>query len=67
MYSLLNTSKLFFRELLFTNVITANGKSNRKSFEVQYSPAEQAQGKALISSFSPSPQTEEKKDHLLAK
>lgn len=66
MYSLLNTSKLFFRELLFANVITANDKNNRWSLQVQYSPTEKVQGRALISSFPPSPQTEVKKDNLSA-
>lgn len=42
---------MIFSELLFANMFTANGKSNLKSFPVQYSPTEQAQGKALLSSF----------------
>lgn len=52
----------FFQELLFENMIIANGKSNQKSFQVQYLPTNKVQGKALISSFTPSQQTEEKKD-----
>lgn len=42
---------MIFSELLSANMFTANGKSNLKSFPVQYSPTEQAQGKALSSSF----------------
>lgn len=61
---LIPSKLMFFSKLLFATVITANGKNNQKSFPVQYSPTKQAQGKALTS-FPPSPLTEEQKEHLL--